>query len=42
MIDNVSLTATAVPEPTTMVAGALLLLPIGMGTLRKLRKSQAA
>jgi len=33
---------TAVPEPTTMVAGMLLLLPVGMSTLRILRKKQAA
>jgi len=31
-----------VPEPTTMIAGALLLLPIGASTLRMLRKRQAA
>ena len=29
--------SVAVPEPTTMVAGALLLLPFGASTLRKLR-----
>ncbi len=28
---------TPVPEPTTMLAGALLLLPFGLSTLRKLR-----
>jgi hypothetical protein len=39
-IDNVSV--SAVPEPTTMVAGALLLLPFGMSTLRILRKSRTA
>ena len=33
---------TAVPEPTTMVAGALLLLPFGMSTLRFLRKNRTA
>jgi hypothetical protein len=32
----------AVPEPTTMIAGALLLLPFGASTLRILRKRQAA
>jgi hypothetical protein len=32
----------AVPEPTTMVAGALLLLPFGASTLRMLRRRQAA
>lgn len=32
---------TAVPEPTTMIAGALLLLPFGASTLRILRKRTA-
>jgi hypothetical protein len=32
----------AVPEPTTMIAGALLLLPLGASTLRILRKSRKA
>jgi hypothetical protein len=31
-----------VPEPTTLVAGALLLLPFGASTLRVLRKKHAA
>ena len=31
-----------VPEPTTMIAGALLLLPFGMSTLRFLRKNRTA
>jgi hypothetical protein len=31
-----------VPEPTTMLAGALLLLPFGASTLRILRKSRTA
>ena len=31
----------AVPEPTTMIAGALLLLPFGMSTLRALRRRTA-
>jgi hypothetical protein len=35
-------TSTAVPEPTTMLAGAMLLLPFGIGTLRMLRKSRTA
>jgi hypothetical protein len=39
-INNVNV--SAVPEPTTMVAGALLLLPFGMSTLRMLRKSRTA
>ena len=33
---------TAVPEPSTYVAGALLLLPFGMSTIRSLRKNKAA
>jgi hypothetical protein len=33
---------TAVPEPTTMMAGALLLLPFGASTIRILRKKVAA
>jgi hypothetical protein len=31
-----------VPEPTTIIAGALLLLPFGVSTLRILRKKRAA
>ena len=30
---------TMVPEPTTMIAGALLLLPFGVSTLRRMRKT---
>ena len=37
-----SATLTAVPEATTMIAGALLLLPLGASTLRILRKSRMA
>jgi hypothetical protein len=33
---------TAVPEPTTVIAGALLLLPFGASTLRSLRKNRKA
>jgi hypothetical protein len=40
-IDNVGISA-AVPEPTTMVAGAMLLLPFGFSTLRMLRKTRTA
>jgi len=40
ILDNVSL--TAVPEPTTMLAGALLLVPFGASTLRILRRNRAA
>jgi hypothetical protein len=31
-----------VPEPTTIIAGALLLVPFGVSTLRVLRKTRAA
>ena len=31
-----------IPEPTTMIAGALLLLPFGASTLRMLRKTRTA
>jgi hypothetical protein len=42
-LDDISLTAlTPVPEPTTMLAGALLLLPFGASTLRVLRKTRTA
>ena len=33
---------SVVPEPTTMIAGALLLLPFGMSTIRILRGRRAA
>jgi hypothetical protein len=36
-LDDVSI----VPEPTTLIAGALLLLPFGVSTLRMLRKRMA-
>jgi hypothetical protein len=39
IIDNVTL--STVPEPTTMIAGALLLLPFGASTLRILRRRMA-
>jgi len=39
---NVQVFGTPVPEPTTMIAGALLLLPFGASTLRILRKGRAA
>jgi len=38
----VTFTALPVPEPTTLIAGALLLLPFGASTLRILRKSRVA
>ncbi|HTY86638.1 MAG TPA: hypothetical protein VMB80_04170 [Candidatus Acidoferrum sp.] len=34
--------STAVPEPTTMIAGALLVLPFGGGALRRLRLNRAS
>ena len=34
--------SSAVPEPTTIIAGAMLLLPFGASTLRILRKRQMA
>jgi hypothetical protein len=37
-----SATLTAVPEPTTIIAGVLLLLPFGTSTLRILRRNRAA
>lgn len=39
VMDDFAYTA-AVPEPTTVIAGALLLLPFGASTLRMLRKSR--
>jgi hypothetical protein len=39
-MDDLSL--VAVPEPTTLIAGALLLLPFAASTLRVLRKNQKA
>jgi hypothetical protein len=34
--------STPVPEPSTMIAGALALLPFGFTALRSLRKRQLA
>ncbi len=39
-LDDISL--VAVPEPTTMVAGALLLVALGVSTLRSARNSRSA
>jgi hypothetical protein len=39
---NGSFLFTPVPESTTMIAGALLLLPFGVSTLRILRKNRTA
>jgi hypothetical protein len=40
IISRVTQSFHQVPEPTTMIAGALLLLPFGASTLRILRKRQ--
>ena len=37
-----SLTPAAVPEPSTYIAGALLLLPFGASTVRHFRKKRTA
>lgn len=39
---NVLVYGTPVPEPTTMIAGVLLLLPFGASTFRILRKTRTA
>jgi hypothetical protein len=41
-INSITVGPVPVPEPTTMIAGALLLLPFGATTLRMLRKNRAA
>jgi hypothetical protein len=42
-INSITVDSVApVPEPTTMIAGALLLLPFGASALRSLRKRQTA
>ncbi len=40
--DEVSLTATAVPEASTIMAGALMILPLGIGAFRAVRKERMA
>lgn len=40
--DNTQGFVVAVPEPATMIAGALLLLPFGASTLRILRRNRTA
>jgi len=39
---NVQVYGNAVPEPTTIISGALMLLPFGASTLRILRKNRMA
>jgi len=41
-LDDVTLSQTPVPEPSTVIAGALLLLPFGLSTLRRVRNRLAA
>lgn len=41
-INSITVGAYEVPEPTTMVAGALLLLPFGASTIRRMRKTRTA
>jgi len=38
--DPQELMYSSVPEPATILAGILLLLPLGASTIRNLRKSQ--
>jgi hypothetical protein len=40
-IDNITFTATPVPEPSTYIAGALALLPFGLQGIRALRNRKA-
>jgi hypothetical protein len=42
--DNTVLTGAwvPVPEPTTVLAGALMLLPLGIGAFRAVRKDRVA
>ncbi len=37
---NAAAVGTAVPEPSTYIAGVLLLLPFGVSALRSLRRKQ--
>jgi len=41
-VTTTSLSLTAVPEPTTILSGVLMLLPFGASTLRILRRKQVA
>jgi hypothetical protein len=41
-ITDGTLTVTAVPEPATLISGALMMLPLGASTLRILRKRHEA
>ena len=39
---NYTPAVSSVPEPTTVIAGALMLLPFGASTMRSLRKKRAS
>ena len=39
--NQITLSVTPVPEPSTIIAGALLALPFGLSTLRSSRKNRA-
>ena len=41
-LDAVSMTVDVVPEPTTVIAGLMLLLPLGVSAFRIMRKRQTA
>jgi hypothetical protein len=41
-MDEVRIICAPVPEPSTVISGALVLLPFGASALRKLRKDRAA
>ena len=41
-LDNVSISDAAVPEPSTYIAGALMLLPFGLQGIRHLRSRKQA
>jgi hypothetical protein len=36
-----AVTSAVVPEPTTIIAGALLLVPFGVSTLRQVRRNRS-
>jgi hypothetical protein len=42
VVSEISITPTAVPEPTTIIAGMSLLLPFGASAVRILRKKRTA
>lgn len=42
LLAGTEITVNAVPEPTTMIAGGLLLLPFGINVLRSFRKNRTS